>query len=463
MDIDNNILPSLLLEEEGDCLDFKRDQYPFTNSNNIQKSELLKDILSFANGWRRTDAYILIGVKEKKAEKNEIVGVAELIDDSALQQFVNSKVQKPINFLYKNVKLDEKRIGIIKIPIQDRPFYLTKDFGKLKKNVVYIRRGTSTDEATPDEILKMKEDIVNIVSASPKLKLSLTNDHKEIVNQPEVEPYEVLNRIEVIENLSKLIINQDILNLVDRFSKKLDSIEDVYPDGNKFYPYRAEKIYEFNREIKEGISLAKNDFQSFCKYANLILRSFELKDGPKASFRKNNNVKPLFYLLNIENTGTVPAEGLVIYLEDSESVKFYNWEELINVSLKPYTEPPKDISNIVKKVLNYKKGIDSPIVTMYERVTGRKWDFYQSPLPDLSHHLLHIEKPYSSKRHKNKSEISIKKDLLHNHNLVFYAEDIFLCPMVAKNEIGKFNYEIHAKNLPQPVKGTCEIIGKTNT
>jgi schlafen family protein len=463
MDIDDNILTSLLFEEENNCLDFKRDQYRFTNCNDIQKSELLKDILSFANGWRRADAYILIGVKEIKAEKHEVVGVEELLDDSTLQQFVNSKVQKPIDFIYKNIKLDERFIGVIKIPIQDRPFYLTKDFGKLKKNVVYIRRGTSTDEATPDEILTMKDGIKNVVSVSPKLDLSLTNDHKERVTQLEVEPYKKLKQTEVIENLSKLIIKPEILNLVDRFSKILDSIEDRYPDGNKFYPYRAEYIYEFNREVNESISLAKDDFQAFCKHANLILRSFELKDSSKANFRKNRNARPFFSLLNIENKGTSPAEGVVIYLEDSESVKFCDWEELKRVSLKPYSELPESISNIVKKVLEYKNGIDSPIVTMYERVTGRKWDSFQSPLSDLSHLVGHVEKPYSSQRDKDKAKIIIKKELLHNHNFVFYAENIFLCPMVTENEIGEFNYEIHAKNLPQPVRGTCEIIGKTIT
>lgn len=463
MEIDIKLLTSLLYEEESNYLDFKRDQYHFTKCNDMQKSELLKDMLSFANGWRRADAYILIGVKEKKAEKNEVVGIEELLDDSTLQQFVNSKVQKPINFIYNNIKLDEKFIGVIKIPIQNRPFYLTKDFGKLKKNVVYIRRGTSTDEATPDEILTMKDGIKNVISVSPKLDLSLTNDHKERVTQLEVEPYEELKQTEVIENLSNLIVKPEILNLVDRFSKKLDSIEDRYPDSNKFYPYRAEKIYEFNREINESINLAKDDFQAFCKHANLILRSFELKDSPKANFRKNRNARPLFSLLNVENKGTAPAEGVVIYLEDSDSVKFYDWKELKNVSLKPYSELPKDISNIAKKVLEYKNGIDSPIVTMYERVTGRKWDFSRSPLPDLSHLVGHVEKPYSSQRERNKAKIVIKQDLLHNHNLVFYAEDIFLCPMVAENEIGEFNYEIHAKNLPQPVRSTCKIIGKTIT
>ena len=54
----------LLYEDESSTLDFKRDQYPFQGETPDVKSELLKDILAFANSWRRSDAYILVGVEE---------------------------------------------------------------------------------------------------------------------------------------------------------------------------------------------------------------------------------------------------------------------------------------------------------------------------------------------------------------------------------------------------------------
>jgi len=52
-------------------------------------------------------------------------------------------------------KLDEYDIGVISIPKQERPLYLTKNFGRLEKETVYVRRGSSTDVASPDEIVKM--------------------------------------------------------------------------------------------------------------------------------------------------------------------------------------------------------------------------------------------------------------------------------------------------------------------
>ena len=60
----HELLEQLLFSSESDSLDFKSEQYRFEGAANEEKAELLKDILAFANSWCRSDAYILIGVKE---------------------------------------------------------------------------------------------------------------------------------------------------------------------------------------------------------------------------------------------------------------------------------------------------------------------------------------------------------------------------------------------------------------
>lgn len=162
--MNTNLLDQLLNESESAYLDFKRDQYSFEGSDDDTKGELLKDILAFANAWRRTDAYILIGVEEVRGDRNKVVGISKHIEDHSLQQFVNSKTQQPITFSYIPIAFEGLQIGVIKIPVQARPIYLKKDFGKLKKNVVYLRRGSSTDEASPDEIAKMGASDINGVN-----------------------------------------------------------------------------------------------------------------------------------------------------------------------------------------------------------------------------------------------------------------------------------------------------------
>jgi len=153
--MNTSLIEQLLNESESDSLDFKIEQYPFDGADDNAKSELLKDILAFTNSWRRTDAYILIGVREIKGSRSEVVGITKHLEDHSLQQFVNGKTQQPITLSYISITFDGQQIGVIKIPVQSRPVYLKKDYGKLKKNVVYIRRGSSTAEASPDEIAKM--------------------------------------------------------------------------------------------------------------------------------------------------------------------------------------------------------------------------------------------------------------------------------------------------------------------
>lgn len=177
-------LEELLHEEESSTLDFKRDQYPFVGANDGQKSELLKDILAFANAWRRTDAYILIGVDEVRGGISTVTGVSVHLNDADLQQFVNSKINRPITFSYSAVELHGMQVGVIKIPLQKRPFYLKRNFDRLNASVVYLRRGSSTDIASPDEIALIGQDSHALVSRAPHLSLFLVSGkHDEIIEK----------------------------------------------------------------------------------------------------------------------------------------------------------------------------------------------------------------------------------------------------------------------------------------
>ena len=154
----------LLGKAETETLDFKSAQYRFVNATNDEKSELLKDILAFSNADRHEDAYILIGVEEVKGHKAIVRGISDHLEDSALQQFVCSKTNRPPVFGYSTFGIDGLSCGIIQLPVQKRPLFLLKDFGKLAANTVYIRRNSSTDRANPDEIAQMNAGEVNPTS-----------------------------------------------------------------------------------------------------------------------------------------------------------------------------------------------------------------------------------------------------------------------------------------------------------
>ena len=177
----NEELDFLLNAGEGTALDFKREQYAFQRANNSDKSELLKDILAFANSWRENKAYILIGVDEVEGGRGKVVGITDHLDDADLQQFVNSKSQRPVDFSYNSFSVEDLEIGIIEIPLQECPTYLKRDFGNLKKDTVYIRRGSSTDTANLDEVARMGAESMRSKSVPQKLVFQWADLEKRII------------------------------------------------------------------------------------------------------------------------------------------------------------------------------------------------------------------------------------------------------------------------------------------
>lgn len=150
-----SFLENLLFRGESESLDFKRDQYPFIGATDDQKGKLLKDVLAMANAWRTETAHILIGVDAPAGAAPSVVGITQSLDDAALQQFVNAKTQRPVEFRYFETDLAGRRVGVIEIPVQRRPLYTGTNFGGVRANAVYTRRGSSNAEANPDEIARM--------------------------------------------------------------------------------------------------------------------------------------------------------------------------------------------------------------------------------------------------------------------------------------------------------------------
>lgn len=109
---------------------------------------------------KEADGHIVIGISEKNGRAENIVGAAPVLADHDLHQFINSKTNRPVSFGVENIEHEGKPLTVIRIDkVQARPIFLRKHFAALKKHVVYIRHGSSTAEASPDEIKEMgRED-----------------------------------------------------------------------------------------------------------------------------------------------------------------------------------------------------------------------------------------------------------------------------------------------------------------
>jgi len=150
-------ITTLLNMSESDSLDFKSGQYKFWNPvTDDEKSELLKDIIAFANSFKTSDAFVVVGVSEKNQRKDQVLGVTTHLKDNEVQQFVNSKTNRRVTFLVHSTTAEGQPIDVIQIAQkQERPICLTKNFGKVKANQVWIRVGSSSAIATPDQIAAM--------------------------------------------------------------------------------------------------------------------------------------------------------------------------------------------------------------------------------------------------------------------------------------------------------------------
>lgn len=177
--MNDQLIEELLNDDESTTLDFKRDPYPFAGASDEEKSELLKDLLAFANAWRSREAYILIGVEEVKGGRSIVVGITGHYDGADFQKFVNSKTNRPIEFSYREYPFEGKNIGVFMIPVQERPLYLKMKFGRLSKDIVYVRRGSATDIAGIDEIARMGAASIARREV-PTLRLQFGDSHRRV-------------------------------------------------------------------------------------------------------------------------------------------------------------------------------------------------------------------------------------------------------------------------------------------
>ena len=202
----DSFLEALLHEDEGSTLDFKREQYPCRTEE--EKGELIKDILAFTNAWRHADAFILIGVDENPGGRAKVVGVTHHLKDSNLQQLVNSKTDQPVDFSYRSDRLDGKDIGILHIPVQGRPRFIKKKFGKLDADRVYLRRGSSTAVARPDEVAKM--GVASSQQPSPQLQIQFANPESRELKGETLELYGTCIDVSDVEAIPDFVSQRQI-------------------------------------------------------------------------------------------------------------------------------------------------------------------------------------------------------------------------------------------------------------
>lgn len=118
------------------------------------QGELIKDVTGIANALTSAPGYIFYGVDPRQPEP--IRGVSNTYDDSRLQQLFENKVRPAVEFVYYEVASTGNIISVIHIsPTRKRPHIITVNLGKMKDGQIPIRRGSSTDGVTIEDLFQM--------------------------------------------------------------------------------------------------------------------------------------------------------------------------------------------------------------------------------------------------------------------------------------------------------------------
>ncbi len=162
--------------KESDIVDFKRQYY-----HEAKKSDLIKDIISFANALIQGDKYIIFGIDDAN---REIVGIKEkeIPDISDINQFIRMYCDPYIDIDVEEFEIDNKRVGaiIIKGSNLKKPYVVSKDCssgGKIDLHAgdIYIRKSANNFRALRNDI----EDIyrtrlfVDISPLSKNIKIGI--------------------------------------------------------------------------------------------------------------------------------------------------------------------------------------------------------------------------------------------------------------------------------------------------
>ena len=237
-------LSFLLSKPESDTLDFKSEQYKL--SDNESKSKFIKDILAFSNTKRSSAAYIFIGVDINKINKRNLITIDKQYDDSLFQSLIKDKINPIPKFLFYHVEHKGIMLGIFRIEVGlQRPYKPTKDFGILRKGTIYIRRGSTNEEANEDEIREMYLDFflsrqLPNVEANNHIKKRIENlrnkisDYSESLSKIVAESLSIAQELKMEDDIKWLSLE---LNGYNRMSGKTDeSLMDVIGIDDENHP-----------------------------------------------------------------------------------------------------------------------------------------------------------------------------------------------------------------------------------
>jgi hypothetical protein len=187
----DELFKKLIDNSEGRLLDYKICCYNFQGQKEDADAKFVKDIISFSNTVRDSTAYIIFGVKEETNGIKSLIGIDDFSDDAIFQQKTKSRIFPSPSFSSYKYNYDDKLFGIIEVPIYSyaRPLVATQKLKGLQIDKIYIRQGSSNEEATHTQTeeliewlkkLKTNNSTTNGVNEIDELIFAFTDTSKKL-------------------------------------------------------------------------------------------------------------------------------------------------------------------------------------------------------------------------------------------------------------------------------------------
>ena len=193
--LDEIIMELLHLGVEGEYWDFKEKPYFFEGQSdkdkNKKKGDLLHDIICMANNLSNRDAFIIMGIQDKPVK---ITGA---------KQFSNKWTQESYQDFLQNLTWAGDMIPIVEfrtihngeldvliIKKSNRvPFYITKNYGKVRENRIYVRKGSKNtaidSQAEIGDIEKLFEFRFGLTPYPKERVINYISDHGHWIEMKE--------------------------------------------------------------------------------------------------------------------------------------------------------------------------------------------------------------------------------------------------------------------------------------
>lgn len=274
--------------KETDFCDFKREFY-----HDSKKTDMIKDILAFANSTAYGDKYIIFNIDDKtrqlcKMKIDTIPDISEI--NGLLREYCEPYIWVDISyFSYR-----EENVIYIKIPkdLLDRPYVVKKDYARggkifLQQGQVFIRRNSDNFRAN-------RRDLDEIYELREKRNVQVYKDEieeMEIVENNQIKKIFVLDFI--FENNSKknflieqikikfknqnhcfLAYGKDLIDINNQRITKKNPINDV-PISIEAYTTIIKKVrFELSDACVEKI-------KEYCLNGNELIVGLEISDTKK--------------------------------------------------------------------------------------------------------------------------------------------------------------------------------------